>query len=212
MLTIACLICFIAVGFIAQPGESLLSIPEIRIDYDQDDFSFLIMDDDEFEYEDEEMALIFGETGIDQTEDQLEREEREEEPSDTFSIVLAAVATIILFIAVLLIRKSHRPENQFEDYDDVMEEAPAILDGISKKRKRKFNFGVNYTIRRLFKRKVREYIITKGIYTQKSDTPKKLSETIGEWEDIRVLEQLYHKARYSGENVKRTELNVLKRQ
>jgi hypothetical protein len=216
MLTITSLACFIALGFIVQPGEALsrageriILIPEFTRRKSEEVHDYIIPD---LIPEDDDREVLIGEEGEEHAI--LQDDEpvtSDEEISVIFWLSAAAAAIVALFIMMVLI-KYRRLENQFEDYDDVTEEAPANLEKMSKKQGTIFNFGINHTIRRLFRRKVKEYMVTKGMYTQKSDTPKKLAETIGEWEDIGVLEQLYHKARYSGENVKRDELNMLKKQ
>jgi len=207
MLTITSLACFIAVGFIAHTDETLIPIPEFFIHrveetYEDPGSTPLV--------EDEDPDVIIEETEESQTVLQLEPETETKQPNMIYPVVITAAALFTLFIIMLFIR-NYRPETQFEDYEDIIEEAPVTFEKMSKKKERIFNFGTNYTVRRLFKRKVKEYMAAKGLLAQKSDTPKKLAKTISEWEDIGALELLYHKARYSGENVKRVELNTLKK-
>lgn len=207
MLTITSLACFIAVGFIAHTDETLIPIPEFFIHrveetYEDPGSTPLV--------EDEDPDVIIEETEESQTVLQLEPETETKQPNMIYPVVITAAALFTLFIIMLFIR-NYRPETQFEDYEDIIEEAPVTFEKMSKKKERIFNFGTNYTVRRLFKRKVKEYMAAKGLLAQKSDTPKKLAKTISEWEDIGALELLYHKARYSGENVKRIELNMLKK-
>jgi len=207
LLTITSLACFIAVGFIARPGGTTIPIPDFTIQRFEDAHENV---DSATLMEDEDVEILIEETEETQTILQPEPEADHREPNILYAIIFAVFAIFAIYIVMFYI-KYYRPETQFEDYDDVVEEAPAILEKMSKRREKFFNFGINHTIRRLFKRKVKEYIATKGMSAQKSDTPKKLAETISEWEDIGALEQLYHKARYSGENVKRIELNMLKK-
>jgi len=207
-LTITCLACFIIVGFIVRPGGTLLQIPERDINLEEIfgettsiemDEIFELIDDFEDDVEDLPMQHTVG-----GGENQTNKVHLDINLIDIV-IIVAAVGVIGLIIWISI--KQYNPESRFEDYDEIIEESPADFKKLSKKRKRTFNLGVNYTIRRLFKRKVREHIIAKNIFTQKSDTPKKLTEAINEWENIEPLKNLYQKARYSGEDVKRIELN-----
>jgi len=207
ILTIASMTCFIVISFIVQPGETTIPIPDIFVPRVEDnrentDSAPMITDEDP--------DILNEEAEETQTLVPLEPEVESEQQNVLYIVILVVAAIIALSFAILLI-KNHRPESQFEDYDDIIEEAALNLEKTSKKRERLFILGINYTIRRLFKRKVREYVVTKDMRTQRSDTPKKLAEKIGTWENIETLEQLYQKARYSGKNVTRIELNMLKK-
>jgi hypothetical protein len=206
MLTITSLVFFIIVGFMVQPGETTIPIPDIfvqRVEDNRENTNSVPV------VADEDANILSEEAEEIQAILMLEPEVESEQQNVLYLVILVVVAVLTLFFAILLI-KSPRPESQFEDYDDIIEEAALSLEKTSKKRGRLFNVGVNFTIRRLFKRKVSEYVVRKDMRTQKSDTPKKLAGKIREWEDIEALEQLYQKARYSGKNVTRIELNKLK--
>jgi len=205
MLTVPYLVCLIIAGFIVRPygGEELMTPPEFT-PYNED-FSvipeiFLIpigFNVSEVEVTDEVPLVPPG------------MEAEENEPHIKPVLLIAAIVVFLVVIALLIDKFYSRNDHQFEDYEETIEEVSASPFERQIKRKKLFNFGINYTIRRLFKRKVKEYMVTKGMYTQKSDTPKKLADTIKTWEDVNTLEQLYQKARYSGEAVERTELNML---
>jgi len=206
LITGTCLICFIIVSFIIQPGGVIIPVPDLVIQRVENAFDSvgdaLVMGDE-------------GETGeldADNPPDEpmpiLLTPEEGNQPSVLYSLIIA-LAVIFIITVVLLLNKLYRPDSQFEDYDDVTEETDEYIEIMPEKRSRMFNFGTNHTIRRMFKRKVKEYVTLKSIYTQKSDTPKNLAGKINEWEDIGALNELYHKARYSGYQVQRAELSVL---
>jgi len=203
MYTIICLAGIVIIGFMVRPqGEAIPIQWEYAVSPDE---FFASMEDgndlDEMEIDGD----IFIEPEEEYTQQPLPPEQRYEPRLVSTLIVVAAVLILFLFI-LLLYKYYHRIENRFEDFDEIMEEIPGGDGDRPGVRRRIMSFGVNHTVRRLFKRKVREYIRGKGLYTKKSDTPEVLSGAIGEWEDIGPLKQLYHKARYSGEHVKRAEL------
>ena len=124
--------------------------------------------------------------------------------------VIIAIALVAICIAVVIIEKRfRRGKRKYDDFDDEYEEVSYNPEKSTRKHSLLSILGVNYAVRRLFKRKVKKYIAEKELHPRKSDTPMILADAIEEWEDIHALEELYHKARYSNENVKRSELNEL---
>jgi len=207
ILSITCLVGFIAIGFISQPVGEVIPVPDIIIEraesiYESVEIVFGVEEQEEIDVIEEEEELGGAVVPL------LLHSGGEHRPGLIYLLVTAAaVAVIALF--VFLYTKWCRYDTQFEDYEDIIEETAFTPEKPSKKSRKLLNFSINYTIRRLFRRKVKEYIVTKDLYTQKSDTPKQLAKTISEWEDIGTLENLYHKARYSNEIIKRSELNGL---
>jgi len=206
LLTIACLAGFIAVGFLARSNEEVVPVPDLIIQrvetaYDQ---MFDALDLRDPEEREEPVIDVAGYVPL------RDPPRADNQPGMVYLLV-AAIAITVVALFVLLHNKWYINDNRFEDYDDIIEETAVTPEKSLKKSRHLLNLGMNYTIRRLFKRKVKEYITTKSMYTQKSDTPKKLAEKISEWEDIDPLKTLYQKARYSGEQVKRNELNILKK-
>jgi len=122
-------------------------------------------------------------------------------------IIIATLAALLIILAIL--GNQRRRVDQFEDYEEDEFEDSTQQDKQSGKRKRHFLFGPNFTVRRLFKKKVRKYGKA-GILPRKSDTPKHLANKIEKHENIENLLNLYHKARYSGQQVTRSEINKLK--
>jgi len=122
-------------------------------------------------------------------------------------VVIALLVAILIFL--IIFSDKRRRVNTFEDFDEDEFEDSALQDKQSGKRKRFLLFGPNFTVRRLFKKKVRRYGKV-GILPRKFDTPKHLAHQIDEHENIDNLLNLYHKARYSGQQVTRSEVNSLK--
>jgi len=126
-------------------------------------------------------------------------------------LMIASLLGLILIVICITVlsRYSQPAKQQFDDFDEDDEETAFVSE--KKRRNRRIGsvFGMNYTVRRMFKRKVKEYTKDERVLLHKSDTPKKIAVNVGEWEDISPLQQLYHKARYSGENVTRVELKEL---
>jgi len=127
-----------------------------------------------------------------------------------FVIMYILTALLSLGLVFFLLYSLHRREaNRFDDFDEVLEEEPAAPGPRAGKRRGLVILGPNQTVRKLFKSRVRKHMELNGLYPKKSDTPKKLAAVISEWEDIEALHLLYSKARYSGQNVTRSELNAL---
>ena len=127
-----------------------------------------------------------------------------------FVVILCAL--IILTFYMWLSKRRKQNLSQFDDFEDSIEIAEATdnFSGTTTRRKF-FNFGPNITVRRLFTKKVREYVRRDKISKpKKGDTPKQLVLVIEETENIEVLDSLYHKARYSDEEVSRSDLKKLK--
>ncbi|MCL2220738.1 MAG: hypothetical protein FWB92_00220 [Oscillospiraceae bacterium] len=122
-------------------------------------------------------------------------------------IVIALLVALLVFLIIFSDKRSKA--DQFADYDENEFEDSALQDKQSGKRKMSFLFGPNFTVRRLFKKKVRRYGKV-GILPRKFDTPKHLAHKIDEHENIDNLLNLYHKARYSDEQITRSEVNTLK--
>jgi len=206
LFAVVCMIGFVALSFFIRPHESeVIHVPNIFELFQEAFFpeheEVSREEDDEFEGEYHERP------NLNSAPPMFERETNELRMID---LVLIISVIVFLCIAALLLDKlARQPNPQFDDYDEEIEETSIASGKESDKRKRTINLGINYTIRRMFKRKVKEYVTKKGFQTQKSDTPKKLAETISEWENIEALQNLYHKARYSNEKIKRSELNGL---
>ena len=127
-----------------------------------------------------------------------------------YNIIYGAGALLSVYLIIyLLYTMQKRVALRFDDYDEVVDESFADMEIQVKKRRIRVNYGVNYTVRRLFRSKVREYMRDGELVPLISDTPGKLAETISRWEDVETLKRTYHKARYSGEKVTRSEVNAL---
>ena len=161
-----------------------------------------------------------GEGGEEEIEYELiepEPENADELPADDsllvniiYSIIMVISAVLILSVLYNLLKNMHKRATLcFEDFEEDEETDPAESGSRVGKRRKPGILGINNTVRRLFRRKVQEYINNGRLYPGKSDTPKKLAGVINEWEDVENLQRLYHKARYSGQTVKRTELDAL---
>jgi len=122
-------------------------------------------------------------------------------------IFTALIGTVLIFIMIFSEKKSN--PSQFEDYEETEFEDLALQNNQNLKRKIPFLLDPNFTVRRLFKKKVRKYSKL-GILPRKFDTPKHLARKIEKHENIDKLLSLYHKARYSGQQVTRSEVNTLK--
>jgi len=128
----------------------------------------------------------------------------------TMIIMYAMIPLLVLIlIFYLLYTFRRRSGSKLDDFDEIVEEAPAVLDPKAKSRRKWLVLGINQTVRRMFRSKVRRHMGVHGLYPQKSDTPKKLAVNIRQWEDIDSLQRLYDKARYSNESVTRSELSAL---
>ena len=204
LLAITCLVGFVVIVLFVRPYGTVIPLPEFT--------PYVTEEAEIFEEPQEDTEPIEGELEEADDPDQPIMQDilaEENEPHFIAVVIIVAVIVFLCILALLFNKLFHRNVYQFEDYDDVIEETSFMPDGKLKKRRRLLNFGVDYTIRRLFKRKVNEYVTDKGMNARKSDTPKKLADTIGEWEDVGTLKQLYHKARYSEEHVTRAELKEL---
>lgn len=121
-------------------------------------------------------------------------------------ILIAILVFVLIALALYMLHK--RSTLQFSDFDEITEQDPALLPARERKQRNRISFGINQTVRRLFRSKVREHMNSSGLTPQKSDTPETLAGRIAVWEDIDALTHLYHEARYSGRSVKRSELNA----
>jgi len=131
---------------------------------------------------------------------------------DTMAHVAMYILTAlcVLFLGFFILNSFHRRSSlSFEDFDDVVQEDDAEPPAM--KRSKRLRLGVNKTVRRLFRAKVRDYMVIEEFRIRKSDTPERIAESIGKWEDVGQLKALYHKARYSGGSVSRSELRALGR-
>jgi len=196
-----CLFGFVAAGFLVQPAEPWLHDP---IPTDQ-----VIASDGERgsgveDLPDVELVIdreVVAERGAN---------ERFEVREDLLMIIAYVVVTLLFgYLIFTVVKNLHRraPVVHFDDFDEVETQEAADIVPRFKKRRRLLSFGVNYTVRRLFRLKVQEYMAGNLLLPGKGDTPAKLAEEICQWEDVGTLKRLYHKARYSGENVQRTELS-----
>ena len=131
--------------------------------------------------------------------------------SDTVRVIMYGAAAIVALCLIIYLFYSiqKRTALNFEDFDEAVEEEPAEIDTMVRKRVKYSRYGINETVRRLFRSKVQEYIVTGELNPKRGDTPGKLADTISRREYVEPLKQLYHKARYSGEKVSRAELNAL---
>ena len=214
--TVACLVLIVALGFMVHPQGSIVQFnSNNRTEGTGWDSGMTSGTDNpdsmELDGEDVEQGDVIGGSIMDETPNLSEEEK--ENFLNAFLTMLGVITVILVAVVVLLLmlyKNSNKEDYDFNDDDDIYEETPIIHEKSSKKRRRLPNPGVNYTIRKLFKKKVKEYIITKDFHPQKSDTPKMLANTISEWENITTLETLYQKARYSGEQLKRTDLTASK--
>jgi hypothetical protein len=202
-LSAASLAGLIVTGFLIRPsGLVVIPLPDLTIDPDRAAaFSELTADRTRPEIED----AVTGEI-VPPPEPDAPFGERAPQPPRLIPMLLIAAAVLTVFIIIVLLdRFARRPELLFEDFDEAVAEEPAVPGIRTKRRGKLLHFGPNHTVRRLFKAKVREHKLT----PKKSDTPKRLTDTMGESEDVETLRRLYHKARYSGADVKRSELNAL---
>jgi len=122
----------------------------------------------------------------------------DEAETDVYFIVLTILVIIILalFIFAIYLFKSYRRDDaDFDDFDEMLEES-TIDHEVKQAKRKKSPRNANYTIRRMFKRKVREYIHTKNLKVTKSDTPELLAKSIEQWEDIDALKDMYQQVRY----------------
>jgi len=150
---------------------------------------------------------------IDQPASKPPEVDKSDPETDTITTILwySMTAVSVVLIVMFIRSRIRRPAAYyFEDFEEELEEEQADLSGFSaKKRKARLKLGVNRTVRRLFRTKVREYIRRNELLALRSDTPGELVEKIAVWEDLGSLKHLYHRARYSEENISRNELNAL---
>jgi len=204
ILTTACLAIFIITGFSIRPAGTAIPIPQIIINRIENAFDSA------------ETVLIMNESentdeipdGRDEARIQLLYESGEREANIMYPLLIVTVALITIVIIILLVNL-YRPGKQFDDYEEIIEETFIKGDKKTEQRKRSFIFGTNHKIRKLFKRKVKEYMIDQYIPVRKSDTPEVLATVINNRENVEALKNLYHKARYSDEHIERAELKVL---
>jgi len=204
ILTISCLAIFIITGFSIRPVGSAIPIPQI------------ILNRIENAFDSTEVALITNDPeNTDEIPDERDEihilllyESEERDANIIYPFLIVGVVIITTVIIILLV-KLYRPGKQFDDYDEIIEETFIKSDKKTELRKRVFIFGTNQKVRKLFKRKVKEYMIDQYIPVRKSDTPENLATVINDRENIEALKNLYHKARYSDEHIERAELKVL---
>ena len=129
-------------------------------------------------------------------------------------LIAIAIAGMLLYTIFKWFSKRRKQSStQLDDFEDSIEVVDVVnSDKDTKNRKKLFSFGVNNTVRRLFIKKVREFVRHRRLSSPaKSDTPKKLVDIIEETENVEALDKLYHKARYSDDEVTRQELKELKK-
>jgi len=203
MLSIACLAGFIAVSFFLQPTNTVGFDDSSRTITEQIRLYPTRQNEEPKEQEEIEDDI---------TDDEV-KEEREMIDETFGNVILyiayAVAAIVIMLLSYFLMRnlRGRGPGPQLEDYVEDLTVEP-VEAGLRKKKKAKlFDFSANQTIRRLFRQKVQEFMHNNALFPLKKDTPAKLADTIKQWEEVDELRDLYHKARYSGEDVKRSELN-----
>jgi hypothetical protein len=124
---------------------------------------------------------------------------------------LAVFFAIVLYTMYKMMERKKRVIIGVDGSDEYLEEN-LLASGSTKKKSRDPIFSINWIVRRLFSRKVR-LNKRKGLVTKKSDTPRKLTEKIcllsesEQTENHYALDCLYHRARYSEEIIKRSELD-----
>ncbi|MCL2221826.1 MAG: hypothetical protein FWC20_06235 [Oscillospiraceae bacterium] len=121
-------------------------------------------------------------------------------------MIITVIFLVFAFFAVRAVFKRLWLRTSKDDFDDVIEVEAAAPEHRERKRKKQRISSVNQTVRRLFVKKVFEYKAL-GLTPARHDTPRHLSEIISETEDVSALDKLYHKARYSGNNVSAGELS-----
>jgi hypothetical protein len=207
MLTLLGLAAVITAGFVIRPSEPIISLSNIP-----DNRAETVMEI-VHEWFGQERADYPGAESA-ELEPVIPREvipPQEHEPTRA-PLIPAIIASVIAaaFLVLVVIGFIHRrSETAFDDYDEDEEVNAAVIGTKPKKRAGLFKFGANNAVRKMFRLKVRENIIAERLKPRKSDTPQDLAYIISEWEDIGALRRLYHKARYSGETVKRAELGLL---
>ncbi|MCL2424990.1 MAG: hypothetical protein FWD05_01490 [Oscillospiraceae bacterium] len=210
MMTIACFLCIILVAFIVRPYSSVIDMSDSVLPTSDD---VMVYEPEIASGEYEEYADIFNEDAPPvEMRDYMYFIERGSNTQNLVSTIIIFVVIISFIICAILFSKQFRRiRNLFGSYDeDIEEELAYNPEKMVRKRNLLSFLEVNYVVRRLFRRKVREYVADEKLRLQKSDTPMRLADTIGEWEDVVALKQLYHKARYSGEHVKRSELKEMR--
>ena len=149
------------------------------------------------------------------TEDDIIETPSPEEPalSELFWKIMRVTGYIIgiLFACLLLFllffaKKEKTKAPEFLDYNEDIVEVP-LTEENKLRRKNKLP-DLKWIIRRLFRLKVRRQK-RNGLRPKISDTPNILAVQINKFEDISALNRLYHRARYSAEEINRTDLNEI---
>jgi tetrahydromethanopterin S-methyltransferase subunit G len=161
-----------------------------------------------------QFAELEGYVDFELLETEIEPEEEQSvetlEWAEHFLKVMKIIGQVIgfLFAGVLIFwlfssGDEKKIDLKFEDYPDDIEESP--FEAEEQKMRNKNNLsGLNWVVRRLFYIKVR--MQRRWLLPKKSDTANILAEKIKKIEDISALNRLYHRARYSDEEIKRIEL------
>ena len=188
----------------AAISENVVEIPTIEIEQEENDFPHYAQEPREDVYVEygrvefiEEIAeiIVSGAGNVDGI------------PLWLDIVIFSTLLLPVLVLAFWAAGKYFRPKHVKDDYDDIVEVETVTHGQKIKKRKKQRLSSINRTVRKLFVNKVYEYK-TQGLTPARYDTPRNLSDIISETEDISTLDKLYHKARYSGNDVSGGELNA----
>ncbi|MCL2702056.1 MAG: DUF4129 domain-containing protein [Defluviitaleaceae bacterium] len=162
----------------------------------------------------EELGLFLSQTELEMPVNELYEDEfkiydfnewEDTEPYSYRNLVTAAGVIAVVLIAAVIVaslfsyKKIRNDKDEFGDFSDADEEG-VYTESRKSRRQRRVAFNTNRLVRTMFKKKVNAHR-KRGLAVKPADTAKRLSEGIGETEDITELSALYHLARYSDDPV-----------